>query len=321
MKVDARSSGLVSIVAPVYNERDVICQFVGEIYQVIKALTFSGSFELILVNDGSSDGSDQVLDQLKNTDNCHLKIIHLSRNFGHEAAVSAGLKSATGDAVILMDSDLQDDPAAIREFLENWQQGYDVVYAQRSSREENFLLRFLFWGFYKLLSLMANFKLPLHAGNFSLLDRKVVDHLNLLEERNRYLPGLRAWIGFKQTGIAVPRRKRYDKNTRVGFRGKWTLAMNAIFSFSYVPIFLFRLLGFLTILLSLFLMVFIPVMKTINNEYYDLFSMPIIWIAFFAGINLFGISVVGEYVARIYDEVKSRPKYIVDRIEEREGQE
>ena len=313
---EKRNSGLISIVAPVYNEKEIISEFVREIFEITDAAHFQGNFEMILVNDGSTDGSEEILDQLVMQRSEEIRVVHLARNFGHEAAVSAGLKAAKGDAVILMDSDLQDDPNAIPEFLAKWQEGFDVVFAQRSSRAENAVLRFLFWGFYKILSLMANFKLPMNAGNFSLLDRKVVDRLNQLEERNRYLPGLRAWIGFKQTGIPVPRRKRYDKSTRVGFRGKWTLAMNAIFSFSYVPIFVFRLLGFLTILLSLFLMIFIPVMKSLNHEHYDIFSSPVIWIAFFAGINLFGISVVGEYVARIYDEVKDRPKYIVDRVSE-----
>jgi glycosyltransferase involved in cell wall biosynthesis len=240
--------------------------------------------------------------------------VHLARNFGHQAAVSAGLEHCCGDAVILMDSDMQDDPAAFGQFVEKWLEGYDVVFARRTKRRESLLIRPFIWLFYRLFGWMANIKIPSNAGNFSLMDRRVVDRLNEIGERNRYLPGLRTWVGFRQTGVPVPRRARYDKRNRVGFRGLWTLAMNAIFSFSYVPIFLFRAIGLLAILISLATIIALLVIGSGGSEGFSPWAATLITIAFFGGINLIGISIVGEYVARIYDEVKRRPKYIIDRI-------
>jgi dolichol-phosphate mannosyltransferase len=202
-------------------------------------------------------------------------------------------------------------------FIEKWLEGYEVVYAIRTKRKENFLLRFMFASFYTILGKMANFRLPKNAGNFSLMDRSVIEHLLKLGERNRYLPGLRAWVGYRQTGIPVERRARYDKSARVGFRAKWTLAMNAFFSFSYVPIFVFRALGLISIFLAIVIFMITLVTGLVDGTALEGMASPIIWIAFFAGINLFGIGVVGEYVARIYDEVKARPQYIVESIRKR----
>ena len=308
------SDTLISVVAPVFNEGSAIDTFVEEIIATTEKLNFPGRFEIVLVNDGSSDGSDAALDGWTEREPDLVRVVHLARNFGHDAAVSAGLQHAHGDAVILLDSDMQDDPAAFGPFIERWLEGYDVVYATRVRRKENPILRFFFWAFYRLLGLMANFRLPMHAGNFSMMDRQVVKHLLSMGERNRYLPGLRAWVGFHQIGVPVERRARHDKKARVGFRAKWTLAMNAFFSFSYAPIFAFRGFGMIAILLSIFLFLIALIAGIAQGTVWANLSAPLIWIAFFAGINLFGISVVGEYVARIYDEVKNRPRYIVDRV-------
>jgi dolichol-phosphate mannosyltransferase len=309
---------VVSIVAPVYNERDIIGQFTEEIVETIRGYEkFPGFFEIVLVNDGSTDGSAEQIDQMALKYQDLITVVHLTRNFGHDSAVSAGLSVASGDAVILMDSDMQDNPVAIPLFIEKWLENYDVVYAVRTKRKENFLLRFMFASFYTILGKMANFRLPKNAGNFSLMDRSVVDHLQNLGERNRYLPGLRAWIGYRQTGIPVERRARYDKSARVGFRAKWTLAMNAFFSFSYVPIFVFRALGLASIFLAFVIFIIALITGMVDGTALEGIASPIIWIAFFAGINLFGIGVVGEYVARIYDEVKARPQYIIESITKR----
>jgi dolichol-phosphate mannosyltransferase len=240
-------------------------------------------------------------------------VVHLSRNFGHTAAVAAGLDHACGDAVVLMDSDLQDDPEAIPRMVEKWREGFSVVYAIRSSREEPIWKRFLFRSFYRVLRLLSDVPFPVDAGNFSLMDRRVVDVLRGLSERNRYLPGLRAWAGFRQTGLPVRRRPRHDERTRVGLRGLWKLSMNAIFSFSYIPLGIFRLIGALSIGLSLLLMTYAICWKLFTTATIPSWTSQIVAIAFFGGINIFGIGIMGEYIARIYDELKSRPVYVVDR--------
>ena len=314
MARENRADGLISVVAPVFNEAEIIEKFFVEVRASLSTSGFNGKFEIILVNDGSTDSSGEKIDLLAAEYPEEVVAIHLARNFGHQAAVSAGLEFCHGDAVILMDSDLQDDPAAFRQFVEQWLEGYDVVYARRTKRRESFILRPFIWLFYRLFGWMANIRIPRNSGNFSLMDRRVVDRLNEIDERNRYLPGLRTWVGFKQTGVPVARRARYDRRNRVGFRGLWTLAMNAIFSFSYVPIFIFRAIGVVAILISLITIIALLVLSASATAAVSPWATTLITIAFFGGINLIGVSIVGEYVARIYDEVKGRPKYIIDRI-------
>lgn len=300
----------VSVVAPVHNECENLAAFVEE---VIAALA-DYDHELILVNDGSTDGSDTVLDALATEYPGTVTAIHLSRNFGMEAAIGAGLEATTGDAVIVLDADMQDDPAAFASFIEAWRDGADVVYAVRSSREESWLRRVLFWGFYRILGWIANVDLPLDASNFALMDRQVVDQLCALPERNRFLRGLRAWAGFRQVGVPVARRKRAHGATRLGLRGQWKLAMNAIFAFSYVPLFVFRLAGAASLLLSAGLILWALYYKVVVGLEIRAWASQLITTSFFGGINLLGIGVIGEYVARIHDEVKGRPNHIVQRI-------
>lgn len=308
---------VLSIVAPVYNEAQGIEGFVREVREHTAALDTQGRVELVLVNDGSADGTGAILDHLAAAVPGEIRVVHLARNFGHGAAVAAGLDYARGDAVILMDADFQDDPAAFAPLLDQWKAGYDVVYVERASRRENPLARGAFWLFYRLFKWVAATQSPLDAGTFGLMDRRVVDQLGKLPERNRYLPGLRAWVGFRQTGVPIPRRARYDRHTRVGLRGLWTLGMNAIFSFSYVPLFVFRIAGVLSMLLSLILIAVAIYLHLSRN---DVGPWPAILAAtsFLGGINLFGIGLLGEYIARIYDEVKCRPVYVVDRVDEGE---
>jgi glycosyltransferase involved in cell wall biosynthesis len=308
---------LLSIVAPVYNEAEGIEGFVREVREHAAALECGGRVEIVLVNDGSTDGTGAILDQLAASALGEIRVVHLARNFGHGAAVAAGLDHARGDAVILMDADFQDDPAAFAPLMAKWKEGYDVVYVERASRQENPLARGVFWLFYRVFKWVAATQSPLDAGTFGLMDRRVVDQLGKLPERNRYLPGLRAWVGFRQTGVPIPRRARYDRHTRVGLRGLWTLGMNAIFSFSYVPLFVFRIAGVLSMLLSLVLIAIAVYLHLSRN---DVGPWPAILAAtsFLGGINLFGIGLLGEYIARIYDEVKCRPVYVVDRVDEGE---
>lgn len=304
----------VSVVAPVYNERENIETFVEEVRSSLSSLGLPACGELVLVNDGSRDGSAELMDALARTHPDEVKAVHLARNFGHAAAVSAGLDHASGQVVIVMDSDLQDDPAAFGPFIEKWCEGYDVVYAVRAARKERAPIRFLSWCFYRVLGWIANLEIPLDAGDFALMDRRVVDLVRKLPERNRYLPGLRAYVGFAHAGVTVVRRARYDKRSRVGFRGLWARAMNAIFSFSYVPLFVFRLGGVSVLIFCAGLITWAMYHRLFTGLAIKAWTSQLVTTSFFGGINLLGIGVLGEYIARIYDEVKMRPPYVVARV-------
>ena len=230
----------VSVVMPVFNEEGALWKLVE---LVSDALTSTGcQFELVFVNDGSTDDSPDLLTHLAEA-NPAVRVVHLSRNFGHPAAVHAGLQHASGDVVILMDSDLQDNPACLPEFLSAWEQGADVVYAVRADRKEHPAKRFLFYSFYRVLNWLASSPLPNDAGNFSLLDRRVVDEISRLGETDRYFPGLRNWVGFRQQGVVVERLARHDDHPRVTIWQLFRLAKAAIFGFSAVPLTLFYFIG------------------------------------------------------------------------------
>jgi len=307
---------LLSVAAPMFNEIANADAFVEETLRALAAFEGRCRTELVVTDDGSWDGTGAALDAWAARHPGLVRVVHLARNFGHAAAVTAALEHARGDVIILMDADLQDDPAAFAAFAAKWEEGFDVVYAERTSRTENPALRMLFWSFYRAFSWMANISAPLDAGNFALMDRKVVKQLLCLSERNRYLPGLRAWVGFRQTGVPVPRRARPDRRGRVGIRGLWTLGMNAIFSFSYVPLFVFRIAGVLSLGLSAGVLAYALYLNFFAGEQVQGWALQLCATAFLGGINLFGIGLLGEYIARIYDEVKGRPIYVVERVVE-----
>jgi dolichol-phosphate mannosyltransferase len=311
---DLRPDWVISVVAPCYNEVKNIKAFVEELEDEFEKIGYAKQHELILVNDGSTDGSDRELERVVADHAAKIKVVHLSRNFGHASAVYAGLEHAGGDVIILMDSDMQDDPAFFDLFLQKWREGYDVVYSKRSSRPESAPLRLLFWLFYRILLLMSDTYIPPDAGNFALMDRRVVNIMLSLPEKNIYVPGLRAWVGFKQVGVPVPRRLRYDNSARTSLKGKWNLAFNAIFSFSYLPLIIFRVFGILALTVSLTLASYAFYHKLISGLAVTAWASNFITITFFGGLNLFGIGIIGEYISRIYNEVRGRPKYIIDRI-------
>jgi dolichol-phosphate mannosyltransferase len=310
---DFGPDSVISVVAPIYNEVNNIKTFVDELKDEFEKIGYATQSELILVNDGSTDGSDRELERIIIGYSGKINVVHLSRNFGHASAVYAGLAHASGDVVILMDSDMQDDPGCFELFLQKWREGYDVVYSKRSSRRESAPFRFLFWLFYRILLLMSDTYIPPDAGNFALMDRRVVNILLSLPEKDIYVPGLRAWVGFKQVGVPVARRRRYDKSPRTNLKGKWKLAFNAIFSFSYLPLIIFRVLGILALTVSFLLASFTLYHKLISGLAIKAWASNLITITFFGGLNLFGIGIIGEYISRIYNEVRARPRYIIDR--------
>jgi len=309
---DVRSARdtLLSVVLPVYNEVEILERLHARVSHAVRRAAMP--YEIIYVNDGSTDGSGELLDHLVQRDS-HIRVLHLSRNFGHQAAVHAGLCEAQGDAVILMDSDLQDEPEAIERFVDRWRHGYDVVYAIRADRKESLPKRLLFNSFYRLLSAMATTPLPLDAGNFGLMDRRVVTELLALPERDRYLPGLRSWVGFRQTGITVERHARYDDTPRISLLGLFRLAKSAIFSFSAFPLTVFYVIGLSALTIFAALASFSLFCKLFTNLAIPGWTSHILSASFFGALNALGVSILGEYVIRIYDQVRARPLSLVAR--------
>jgi glycosyltransferase involved in cell wall biosynthesis len=301
---------LISAVLPVYDEAGALPELFRRVRDAIAA---SGARqEIIFVDDGSRDGSGEILDSLAAA-NPQVRVVHLSRNFGHQAAVQAGLAHVRGDVVLLMDSDMQDAPETLERFLVQWQAGYDVVYAIRSHRQEAWWKRCLFAAFHRLLAAIASTKIPVDAGNFSLIDARVVREIVQLGERDRYLPGLRSWVGFKQQGIEVRREARYDGRPRVSLRGLWRLAKTAVFSFSTFPLALFSLIGYSALAVFVALSGFSLFCRLFTDLAVPGWASQVLIGSFFGAVNALGISMLGEYVARIYDQVRGRPLYLVER--------
>ncbi|REJ67262.1 MAG: glycosyltransferase [Planctomycetota bacterium] len=304
------ADALLSVVLPVYNEREVLEELLGRVGTAAAAC--GSRYEIVLVNDGSHDGSGELLDELAAGDR-HLRVIHLSRNFGHQAAVQAGLVAAQGDAIVMMDSDLQDAPEAIPQFYAEWQAGTDVVFAVRTKRKENVIKRLLFAGFHRLLSRVATTPIPADAGIFGLVDARVKREIVALAERDRYLPGLRSWVGFRQRGVVVERLARYDGRPRVSLAGLWRLAKTAVFGFSSFPLFVFHVIGFAALFVFVTLSSYALFCKLFTDLAIPGWTSHVLSASFFGALNALGISILGEYVIRIYDQVRGRPLYLVSR--------
>jgi len=301
---------LLSFVLPVFNEVKVLSTLSTLLVEAARRC--QARFEIIFVNDGSADGSRHVLDQLA-AKRREVKVIHLSRNFGHQAAIQAGLAHATGDAVVLMDSDLQDSPEAIPQFFAKWKAGYDVVYAVRTKRKESAVKRALFAGFYRLLSRISRTAIPEDAGIFGLIDGRVAREIAALKERDRFLPGLRSWVGYRQTGVEIERQERYDDRPRVSTLGLFRLAKTAIFGFSSVPLAVFYVIGLTALAVFLSLSGFAVFCKLFTNLAIPGWTSHVLSATFFGALNALGISILGEYVTRIYDEVRQRPLFLIEK--------
>ena len=301
-----RDAGLVSVVVPMYDEEGSAV----ELYSRVCAALDDVPFELVAIDDGSSDATPGILADLA-ADDDRVKVVTLARNFGHQTAITAGLDHASGDAVVMMDADLQDPPELIPEMLDRWRAGADVVYAVRTAREgETRFKRATARVFYRLISKISDVPLAHDAGDFRLLDRRALAALLALRERNRYLRGMTVWVGFTQTAVTYTRSARHAGTTKYPLRKMLRFALDAISSFSNAPLQLATVLGFVIAMLA-FLMIPVAVGFRIAGEFVPGVTTTVIAVLLLGGIQLIAIGVIGEYVGRIYEEVKQRPLYLV----------
>ncbi len=302
----ARRLGLLSVVAPVYDEEAGLEAFYSRVCTALRAIPF----ELVLVDDGSRDSSPQILERLADSDP-RVCVVFLSRNFGHQTALSAGLDHARGDAVVMIDADLQDPPELIPEMVDYWRRGCDVVYAVRRERagESAFKLKTAKW-FYALFGALAQVQLQHNSGDFRLLDRRALDALNSMRERHRFLRGMTVWVGFTQAAVPYERDARYAGETKYTLPRMIRFSLDAIFSFSHRPLQLATLMGFIFSALA-FVAIPVVIILRLLNSYIPGFATITIVILLLGGIQLIAVGIMGEYVGRIYDEVKGRPLYLV----------
>lgn len=310
-KQDRHSNNiLLSVVMPVFNEASIL----GTLTEAVKAALSEANcqFEIVYINDGSRDGSEQALDELAARYE-FVKVVHLSRNFGHQAAVQAGLQHGHGDVFVVMDSDMQDVPNAIPDLLDKWREGYDIVYAIRKNRKEHPIKQMLFLTFYRLLNYLSVVHIPNDAGNFGVIDGKVAHLIADFKECDRYYAGLRSWVGFRQIGIEVERGARYDDEPRVSLMGLFALAKNAIFSFSAMPLLLFYAFAAMSLLTFFLVASYALFMKLFIHIAVPGWTSTVMIGCIFGSLNSLGIAVLGEYIARIYNQVRDRPSFIVGR--------
>ena len=315
-----------SIVAPAYNEEPVLETLYRQVAQVME--TTGEPWELIIVNDGSQDRTAEIVRALHAADP-RVKLVDFARNFGHQLAVTAGLDHARGDAVVIIDADLQDPPQVILDMIARWKEGYEVVYAVREAREgETWFKRFTAKLFYRLIYRITDVDIPMDTGDFRLLDRRVVDVLNQMRERHRFIRGMSVWVGFRQTGVTYRRRARLAGETKYPFRKMFRFAMDAITGFSYLPLQLASYLGWTIAALSGLFIVAVILLRLVSSGSPPFYGQAttLVAVLFLGGIQLISIGIIGEYLGRIYDEVKGRPLYIVretvgfdDAVEESDG--
>ena len=302
----------LSIAIPVHNEESVLPELLRRGRAVLDQIP-GGPHEILFVDDGSTDRTFTILEEASRQDS-RVRAISLSRNFGHQAALTAALDHVTGDAAVVMDGDLQDVPEAIPQFVERYHQGYDVVYAQRIRRKEPWPLRLCYFVFYRMMAKLSDVRLPLDSGDFGLMSRRVIDQVRRMPEHHRYLRGLRSWVGFRQTGVPVEREERHSGKSKYGLPRLLKLAMDGIFAFSIVPIRAAALLGAVAVGVSMLYVVYALYYRFFLHESPQGFTALIAAVTFLSGVLLFFLGVIGEYVGRIYEETKARPIYVVERV-------
>jgi dolichol-phosphate mannosyltransferase len=304
----------LSVIIPVFNEAENLATLYSRLTRALVNLGMS--YEIILVDDGSQDQSPEMLRKMEAEDH-RIVIVEFARNFGHQVAISAGLEHSRGRAVCIMDADLQDPPEVLHTFLAKWQEGWEVVYAVRTERKEWWGKRLAYAGFYRLLQRVANIEIPLDAGDFCVMDRKVVDLLVRMPERNRFVRGIRSWVGFKQIGVTYERQARHAGTPKYTLRKLLYLALDGLVSFSHMPLRIITLLGFTVSMLSFLVASFYIIKKITIGVGVAGFTTLVVSIFFLAGIQLMTIGVIGEYIGRISDEVKRRPLYVARRVTRR----
>jgi len=299
----------ISIIAPIYNEAGNLHELHSRIKDVLDST--SDSWELILIDDGSTDGSADVIQGLCEQDK-NVRQVIFARNFGHQLAVTAGLDYSRGDAVVIIDSDLQDPPEVILELLAKWRMGFEVVYAVRSEREgESWFKKVTASIFYRMINRITDVDIPLDTGDFRLIDRKVVNVINQMRERHRFLRGMSVWVGFKQTGVTYKRAARAVGETKYPLDKMIKFASDAITSFSYLPLQLAMYLGFIAAALSILAIPIVIVLRASGSQAFLGQATTLIAVLFLGGVQLISLGILGEYIGRLYDQSKGRPLYIV----------
>lgn len=303
----------ISVVIPMYNEEEVVMTSYLKIKKILEELK-QYDYEILFIDDGSKDGTLNLLEEIAH-ENKKIKILSFSRNFGHQVAVTAGIRYVTGDAVIIMDADLQDPPELLPEMVALWEEGNEVIYGQRKLRKGESAFKLLTAKmFYHTLNVLSDVEIPKDTGDFRLVDRKVIDVINLMPEHNKFLRGLFSWVGFKQKAYLYERQERKAGKTKYPFRKMWKLASDGIISFSTKPLKIVGGLGFIAIILSIGILMYSLVSYAFHlNHLTPGWTSIMVAITLFSGVQLLSIWIISEYIARIYDETRNRPEYIIDK--------
>ncbi|HEX6309663.1 MAG TPA: glycosyltransferase family 2 protein [Longimicrobiales bacterium] len=310
--VAANGTGLISLVVPVYNESQVVGEFYRRASAALSAIR-DFDYEILFVDDGSHDDSYRQLVSIAGQD-AHVRVLKFSRNFGHQIAITAGIDHARGDCVVVIDSDLQDPPEVVAILVDKWKEGFDVVYAVRAERDGETAMKLLTASaFYRLLGRIAKVQIPANVGDFRLMSRRAVDQLKQLKEKDRFVRGLVSWIGFRQTGVRYHRDRRYAGETKYPYRKMIKFAMDGIASFSTAPLKLATWLGYVSSLLAFLYLLSVFVQKLMGITVQG-WATIMVAIMFLGGVQLICLGILGEYLGRVFNEVKPRPMYIVEEL-------
>ena len=303
----------ITMVIPVYDEEKVVNECYKRVKENLEKIE-NYTYEIIFVNDGSKDKTLEILESIAYTD-AKVKVISFSRNFGHQAAVTAGLKNVSGDAIVILDADMQDPPELIPDMIKKWEEGFEVIYGKRSTRKGESSFKLLTAKmFYDTLNALSDVEIPKNTGDFRLVDRKVVDTINSLPEHNKFLRGLFSWVGYKQYAYEYERQERFAGETKYPLKKMFKLASDGIISFSSKPIKLVGGLGIFSITISIIILIYALASYIFKlNQLSAGWTSIMVAITFFAGVQLLSLWVISEYIGRIYDEAKGRPQYVVDK--------